>query len=148
MIAFMCQDGPIIVSACCDLGHDVLNGFLNAFTIYTRKNGAQSQKQRPRRCAGGPGSEAPRPTESSGWVNKATQYFSVVMLDQRGTGRSSPISVESLERIGGAQSQADYLQHFRSYPFFEAVFTKPRVWHIQSRSPAISMMQVEARGKV
>ncbi len=39
---------------------------------------------------GGPGFEAPRPAESSGWLAKALETgHRVVLLDQRGTGRSS-----------------------------------------------------------
>ena len=112
----------------CDKGHDSYLEIQRRFP-YLREEGARVQRQKPPKCVGGPGSEAPRHTESSGWVNKATQYFSVVMLDQRGTGRSSPISVDSLERIGSPQSQADYLQHFRSQKLTtKAVFTQPEVW--------------------
>lgn len=66
------------------------------------------------RASGGPGVEAPRPTDSSGWLSKAVQYFNVVLLDQRGTGKSSPITVSTIKRIGAAEAQADYIQHFRS----------------------------------
>ncbi|MBR7504170.1 hypothetical protein KCW65_29235, partial [Mycobacterium tuberculosis] len=52
---------------------------------------------------GGPGFEAPRPTTPVGqgsWRARALEDFQVVMLDQRGTGKSSPIgSVEG--RITG-----------------------------------------------
>eukprot|EP00951_Prasinocladus_malaysianus_P008793 scaffold63934_cov49-Prasinocladus_malaysianus.AAC.1 len=41
---------------------------------------------------GGPGFEAARPTEASGWIKAATNHFRVILLDQRGTGRSAPIS--------------------------------------------------------
>ncbi|MDN6400672.1 MAG: alpha/beta hydrolase, partial [Brachybacterium sp.] len=42
---------------------------------------------------GGPGSEAPRPLEASspGWLARALREHRVVMLDQRGTGRSTPV---------------------------------------------------------
>jgi pimeloyl-ACP methyl ester carboxylesterase len=43
---------------------------------------------------GGPGQEAPRPTRgptSPAWLDRALQDYRVVMLDQRGTGRSSPV---------------------------------------------------------
>ncbi|MBE4694937.1 alpha/beta hydrolase [Brevibacterium casei] len=43
---------------------------------------------------GGPGFEAPRPTTPVGqgsWLARALEDFQVVMLDQRGTGQSSPI---------------------------------------------------------
>ena len=37
----------------------------------------------------------------------------VVLLDQRGTGRSSGISAASLQRRGDPGQQAEYLSHFR-----------------------------------
>lgn len=46
---------------------------------------------------GGPGSEAPRPTGDPlgpAWVERALRDFQVVMLDQRGTGRSAPIGLD------------------------------------------------------
>ena len=63
---------------------------------------------------GGPGSEAPRPTGrplAPGWLERALQDFRVLMLDQRGTGRSSPIG--TLPSFG-AEAQAQYLAHFRA----------------------------------
>src|SRR5437764_1424603 len=43
---------------------------------------------------GGPGYEAPRPTRhptNPGWLDRALKDFRVLLLDQRGTGRSTPI---------------------------------------------------------
>jgi pimeloyl-ACP methyl ester carboxylesterase len=63
---------------------------------------------------GGPGFEAPRPTRhpsSPGWLERALQEFRVLMLDQRGTGRSTPVGV--LPGLTPAE-QADYLKHFRA----------------------------------
>ncbi len=63
---------------------------------------------------GGPGHEAPRPTRNPsapGWLERALQDFRVLMLDQRGTGRSSPIG--TLPRLG-ASAQARRLTHFRA----------------------------------
>jgi pimeloyl-ACP methyl ester carboxylesterase len=63
---------------------------------------------------GGPGFEAPRPTgdpKGPGWVERALRDFRVLMLDQRGTGRSSPVG--ALRDITPAQ-QAAYLAHFRA----------------------------------
>ena len=63
---------------------------------------------------GGPGSEAPRPTRypsSPGWLDRALTDFRVLMLDQRGTGRSTPIG--TLPGLTGAE-QAEYLTHFRA----------------------------------
>ena len=51
---------------------------------------------------GGPGFEAARPTEAGGWLAEATKRFRVFLLDQRGTGRSTPVTNELLERKFGA----------------------------------------------
>ena len=63
---------------------------------------------------GGPGSNAPRPTRhpsDPSWLDRALQDFRVLMLDQRGTGRSSPIG-----DLPGMtpQEQSAYLTHFRA----------------------------------
>ncbi len=63
---------------------------------------------------GGPGSEAPRPSltaASPPWLERALKDFRVLMLDQRGTGRSSPVG---LQLEGTPAEQADYLAHFRA----------------------------------
>jgi pimeloyl-ACP methyl ester carboxylesterase len=63
---------------------------------------------------GGPGNEAPRPTRhpsGPSWLDRALRDFRVLMLDQRGTGRSTPVG-----DLAGMtpQQQAEYLQHFRA----------------------------------
>ncbi len=62
---------------------------------------------------GGPGYEAPRPLTNSGWLKRALQEFRVVLLDQRGTGRSTPVHGASVLRIGDPEAQAAYLACFR-----------------------------------
>ncbi|MEO5609859.1 MAG: alpha/beta fold hydrolase [Ornithinibacter sp.] len=62
---------------------------------------------------GGPGQEAPRPTGrplAPAWLARALRDFRVLMLDQRGTGRSTPYG------SAGADPGADaaYLTHFRA----------------------------------
>src|SRR4051794_174913 len=62
---------------------------------------------------GGPGFEANRPADSStpGWLPRALKDFRVLLLDQRGTGRSTPVG----ELPGRTpHEQADYLAHFRA----------------------------------
>jgi pimeloyl-ACP methyl ester carboxylesterase len=64
---------------------------------------------------GGPGFEAPRPTRnpsSPGWLDRALREFRVLMLDQRGTGRSTPFASAPTGRTPAAQ--AEYLAHFRA----------------------------------
>lgn len=63
---------------------------------------------------GGPGFEANRPTEASGWLKSACNLFRVILLDQRGTGRSTPITCANLKQQGDAAAQARYLTHFRA----------------------------------
>ncbi len=63
---------------------------------------------------GGPGFEAPRPTRlpsNPAWLERALCEFRVLMLDQRGTGRSTPVG--TLPGLTAAE-QADYLAHFRA----------------------------------
>jgi pimeloyl-ACP methyl ester carboxylesterase len=63
---------------------------------------------------GGPGFEAPRPSHrpsGPGWVQRALTDYRVLLLDQRGTGRSAPIG--SLPGMT-AEQQADHLVHFRA----------------------------------
>ena len=38
----------------------------------------------------------------------------MLLLDQRGTGLSSPVTAQSLRSIGYARAQAEYLRHFRA----------------------------------
>lgn len=63
---------------------------------------------------GGPGSGAPRPLGRNGWLGKAVERFRVLLLDQRGTARSSRIDADSLACEGDPVAQADYLTHFRA----------------------------------
>jgi pimeloyl-ACP methyl ester carboxylesterase len=63
---------------------------------------------------GGPGFGAPRPHGRDNWLGRALQDFRVLLLDQRGTGRSTPASRRTLARFGTAREQAAYLAHFRA----------------------------------
>lgn len=76
---------------------------------------------------GGPGSEAPRPTDATtpGWMARALREHRVVMLDQRGTGRSTPVGPDAplpegaipgvrTLRDASPQQQADFLALFRA----------------------------------
>nr|AIE47871.1 DM3Hh0 [Arabidopsis thaliana] len=63
---------------------------------------------------GGPGFEGPRPSEASGWIQRACEEFRVVLLDQRGTGLSTPLICSSMLQFKSAKELADYLVHFRA----------------------------------
>jgi pimeloyl-ACP methyl ester carboxylesterase len=63
---------------------------------------------------GGPGGASPRPVGRWSWLDRALADYRVLLLDQRGTGRSTPATRLALGRLGSAQAQADYLAHFRA----------------------------------
>lgn len=63
---------------------------------------------------GGPGGKAARPLGRDGWLVRALDDYRVLLLDQRGTGRSTPATRQTLTRRGGAREQAEYLAHFRA----------------------------------
>jgi pimeloyl-ACP methyl ester carboxylesterase len=63
---------------------------------------------------GGPGMAAPRPVSRSGWLARAVRDYRVLLLDQRGTGLSSPANRQTLARLAGPSAQAEYLTHFRA----------------------------------
>jgi pimeloyl-ACP methyl ester carboxylesterase len=64
---------------------------------------------------GGPGRQSPRPvSRNTGWLNRAVREFRVLLLDQRGTGRSTPANRLTLAARGSAKQQAAYLTRFRA----------------------------------
>ena len=75
-------------------------------TVFAREVAAPDGLDRPFLVflQGGPGFESPRPAgPASGWMKRALQDFRVVLIDQRGTGRS-----------GVAPTDAERLQHYRA----------------------------------
>ena len=62
---------------------------------------------------GGPGGMGPRPMPGSGWWTTALRTHRVVLLDQRGTGRSSRVDGRVISRFDDARTAADYLACFR-----------------------------------
>jgi pimeloyl-ACP methyl ester carboxylesterase len=60
---------------------------------------------------GGPGNKAPRPGSGAAWVTRALRDYRVLMLDQRGTGRSTPANRQTLARV---DDPAAYLRRFRA----------------------------------
>ena len=84
-------------------------------SVFTREVAAPDGGDRPYLVflQGGPGFEATRPTSPpTGWMKRAIADYRVLLLDQRGTGRSTPVGPV----IPGADAaaQATYLTHFRA----------------------------------
>ncbi|WP_406397171.1 alpha/beta fold hydrolase [Streptomyces uncialis] len=63
---------------------------------------------------GGPGFGANRFAGSGAWLPRALKEFRVLLLDQRGTGRSTPATRQTLPLRGGPREQADHLALLRS----------------------------------
>jgi pimeloyl-ACP methyl ester carboxylesterase len=63
---------------------------------------------------GGPGFGAPRPVGRESWLDRALNDYRVLLLDQRGTGRSSPANRRTLAAMTRPRDQADYLAYFRA----------------------------------
>ncbi|MGG5172617.1 alpha/beta fold hydrolase [Pseudarthrobacter sp. J1738] len=63
---------------------------------------------------GGPGGRGNRWNSLGGWAKEASKSFRILMLDQRGTGLSSPIEAKSLAALGALDEQVAYLRHFRA----------------------------------
>ena len=84
-------------------------------TVFTREVAAPDGADRPYLVflQGGPGFEATRPpSPPTGWMKRALADYRVLLLDQRGTGRSTPVGSE----IPGdsPEAQASYLTLFRA----------------------------------
>ena len=95
------------------LDHARLDG--ERITVFAREVAAPDGPDRPFLVffQGGPGHEAPRPTTAGGpeFLTRALTEFRVLLLDQRGTGRSSPVG--ALDGMT-PQEQVDYLANFRA----------------------------------
>lgn len=63
---------------------------------------------------GGPGGKAPRPADRSAWIAQAVGHYRVLLLDQRGTGRSTPVTERTPARLPDAAGLAAYLTNFRA----------------------------------
>ncbi|MGW0778049.1 alpha/beta fold hydrolase [Streptomyces sp. NPDC002835] len=64
---------------------------------------------------GGPGGKSPRPSAGSpGWLPQALKTHRVLLLDQRGTGRSTPITARTASRFDSPARLAAHLARFRA----------------------------------
>ncbi|GGX35703.1 alpha/beta fold hydrolase [Streptomyces noursei] len=64
---------------------------------------------------GGPGGKSPRPSAvSPGWLAHALKTHRVLLLDQRGTGRSTPVTARAAAAFREPAQLAAHLAHFRA----------------------------------
>jgi pimeloyl-ACP methyl ester carboxylesterase len=78
-------------------------------TVYAREVTADPALPWLLFLGGGPGFPAPRPLGGEGWLLRALRDYRVLLLDQRGTGRSTPVT-----RRVALERGAEYLTHFRA----------------------------------
>ena len=62
---------------------------------------------------GGPGGKGPRPKGTEDWLRHAVRTHRVLLLDQRGTGRSTPVTARTVRGMPPA-ALASYLRLFRA----------------------------------
>ena len=62
---------------------------------------------------GGPGGKGPRPAPEGGWIGEALKTHRVLLMDQRGTGRSTPVDRASIAGLPG-DAAAEYIRCFRA----------------------------------
>ncbi len=84
--------------------------------VVARENADRPDGDLPWLCyfQGGPGQQSPRPKGRDGWLDRALRDYRVLLLDQRGTGRSTPANRLTLASLGSPEAQAGYLTHFRA----------------------------------
>jgi pimeloyl-ACP methyl ester carboxylesterase len=98
------------------LDHDDPGG--EAITVFARELVAPRKRDQDLPwlvfLQGGPGMAGPRPTGRTSWLARALVDHRVLLLDARGTGRSTPATRQTLVHRGPAKEQAAYLRHFRA----------------------------------
>jgi pimeloyl-ACP methyl ester carboxylesterase len=86
-------------------------------TVHAREVVAADRADDPKLPAivwfqGGPGFESPFPDHRGGWLGQLLTRYRVVLLDQRGTGLSTPLDARALP-FADPVALADYLRNFR-----------------------------------
>src|SRR3954451_1203527 len=95
------------------LDHGAPDG--DKITVFTREVADPDGLDKPYLLflEGGPGMEPRRPSSPpTGWHKRVLKDFRLLMMDQRGTGRSTPVDTNLPQAT--AEEQADYLANFRA----------------------------------
>ena len=98
------------------LDHDAPDG--ETIELYAREVVASDRADRDLPwlvyLQGGPGFGANRFVGRQAWLGRALEEYRVLLLDQRGTGSSTPVNRQTLPLRGGPREQADHLALFRA----------------------------------
>lgn len=109
-------------------------------TVYAREYFAAGGEDKPwlLYLQGGPGGKGSRPARVSGWLGEALKQYRVLMLDQRGTGLSTPVNRHTLVERGAPAAQARYLRHFRAP---DIVADAEMIRHLLGSGPWVTLGQ-------
>lgn len=109
------NDNMFITEHSFELPLDYENPDQQSISVFVREIRLDEKVKKPYLVylQGGPGFESPRPISFSGWIKKALNRYNILLLDQRGTGNSTPANFQT---IGGwnPEKQANYLKYFRA----------------------------------
>jgi pimeloyl-ACP methyl ester carboxylesterase len=111
-------DGLVAGDHYIDVPLDHLDPSRGTTTVFARelRDPKTAEEERPYLVflQGGPGGASPRPDGGPPWVRWAAERYRVLLLDQRGTGRSNPLDPQVIQAFGSPQQQADRLALYRA----------------------------------
>jgi len=76
---------------------------------------------------GGPGGASPRPLQVSDWLERALRTHRVLLLDQRGTGRSTPLTARTVAGMAPEELAAHLRLHRADAIVADAELIRPRL---------------------
>ena len=99
----------------CPLSYEENLGEISVFARQVKLKSNRNRKQ-PYLLflQGGPGFPSPDPTNLGSFFTEAIKDYTLVLLDQRGTGLSTPITHQSLAKFETTDEAENYLIHFRA----------------------------------
>ena len=95
---------------------DYLNSMQQTITIFARDIYTEGNEQAELLFFfnGGPGLSCVRDWRNSAWILEALETYRVILLDQRGTGRSQPVDIMIIDKFSSPENLLNYLIHFRA----------------------------------